>query len=31
MEAQYMMSVPSDMIEQWFSIVSEQIFEPSWR
>ena len=30
-ETQYTMSIPSDMIEQWFSIVSEQIFEPSWR
>jgi predicted Zn-dependent peptidase len=30
-QTQYMMSVPSDMIEQWFSIVSEQLFEPSWR
>ncbi len=30
-ETQYMVSVPSDMLEQWFSIVSEQIFEPAWR
>jgi predicted Zn-dependent peptidase len=30
-ETQYMASVPSDMVEQWFSIVSEQLFEPSWR
>jgi predicted Zn-dependent peptidase len=30
-QTQYLMSVPSDMIEQWFSIVSEQIFEPAWR
>jgi predicted Zn-dependent peptidase len=30
-ETQYIMSVPSDMIEQWFSIVSEQLFEPAWR
>ncbi len=30
-QTQYMASVPSDMLEQWFSIVSEQIFEPSWR
>ena len=30
-QTQYIMSVPSDMIEQWFSIVSEQLFEPSWR
>ena len=25
------MSVPSDMMEQWFSMVSEQLFEPAWR
>jgi predicted Zn-dependent peptidase len=30
-ETQYTMSVPSDMLEQWFSIVSEQLFEPAWR
>ncbi len=30
-QTQYLMSVPSDMMEQWFSIVSEQIFEPAWR
>jgi predicted Zn-dependent peptidase len=30
-ETQYFMSVPSDMAEQWFSIVSEQLFEPAWR
>lgn len=30
-QTQYMSSMPSDMVEQWFSIVSEQIFEPSWR
>jgi predicted Zn-dependent peptidase len=30
-ETQYFMSVPSDMMEQWFSIVSEQLFEPAWR
>lgn len=30
-QTQYMMSVPSDMAEQWFSILSEQLFEPSWR
>ena len=30
-QTQYVMSVPSDMIEQWFSIVSEQLFEPAWR
>ncbi len=30
-QTQYMASVPSDMIEQWFSIVSEQLFEPAWR
>jgi predicted Zn-dependent peptidase len=30
-QTQYIMSVPSDMMEQWFSIISEQLFEPSWR
>ena len=30
-QTQYIMSVPSDMLEQWFSVVSEQLFEPSWR
>jgi predicted Zn-dependent peptidase len=30
-QTQYTASVPSDMIEQWFSIISEQLFEPSWR
>jgi predicted Zn-dependent peptidase len=30
-QTQYIMSLPSDMIEQWFSIISEQLFEPSWR
>ncbi|UCH00304.1 MAG: insulinase family protein, partial [Deltaproteobacteria bacterium] len=30
-QTQYVMSVPSDMLEQWFSIISEQLFEPSWR
>lgn len=30
-QTQYMTSVPADMIEQWFSIISEQLFEPSWR
>jgi predicted Zn-dependent peptidase len=30
-QTQYMVSVPADMLEQWFSIVSEQLFEPSWR
>lgn len=30
-ETQYFMSVPSDMVEQWFSMVSEQLFEPAWR
>ncbi len=30
-QTQYMTSVPSDMIEQWFSIISEQLFEPAWR
>ena len=30
-QTQYVSSIPSDMIEQWFSIISEQLFEPSWR
>jgi predicted Zn-dependent peptidase len=30
-QTQYIASVPSDMLEQWFSIISEQLFEPSWR
>ena len=30
-QTQYFMSVPSDMMEQWFSIVSEQLFEPVFR
>ena len=30
-QTQYLASVPSDMLEQWFSIISEQIFEPAWR
>lgn len=30
-QTQFMASVPSDMLEQWFSIISEQLFEPSWR
>ena len=30
-ETQYIASVPSDMLEQWFSIISEQLFEPAWR
>jgi predicted Zn-dependent peptidase len=30
-QTQYMASVPSDMLEQWFAIASEQIFEPAWR
>jgi predicted Zn-dependent peptidase len=30
-QTQYVASVPSDMLEQWFSITSEQIFEPAWR
>jgi len=30
-QTQYIASVPADMLEQWFSIISEQIFEPSWR
>jgi predicted Zn-dependent peptidase len=28
---QYKMALPSDMLEQWFSIISEQLFEPSLR
>ncbi len=28
---QYKMALPSDMLEQWFSIISEQLFEPSFR
>jgi len=30
-QTQYLASVPADMLEQWFSIASEQLFEPSWR
>jgi len=30
-ETQYFLSVPSDMMEQWFSMASEQLFEPAWR
>ncbi len=30
-QTQYIASVPSDMLEQWFSIASEQLFEPAWR
>ncbi len=30
-QTQYIASVPSDMIDQWFSIISEQLFEPAWR
>ncbi|UCD81540.1 MAG: insulinase family protein [Desulfobacterales bacterium] len=30
-QTQYIASVPSDMLEQWFSIISEQMFEPAWR
>jgi len=30
-QTQYLCSVPSDMLEQWFSMISEQLFEPSWR
>ncbi len=30
-QTQYVASVPADMLEQWFSIVSEQVFEPAWR
>ncbi len=30
-QTQYVASVPADMLEQWFSIISEQLFEPSWR
>ncbi|MGD9301517.1 MAG: insulinase family protein, partial [Desulfobacterales bacterium] len=30
-QTQFMASVPSDMLEQWFSIASEQVFEPAWR
>ncbi|MCF8060913.1 MAG: insulinase family protein [Deltaproteobacteria bacterium] len=30
-QTQYLMSVPSDMLELWFSMQSEQIFEPAFR
>jgi predicted Zn-dependent peptidase len=30
-QTQYLASVPADMLEQWFSIISEQLFEPAWR
>ncbi len=30
-QTQYTVDLPSDMAEQWFSIVSEQLFEPSFR
>lgn len=30
-QTQYTASVPADMLEQWFSIISEQLFEPAWR
>jgi len=30
-QTQYIASIPSDMLELWFSLVSEQLFEPSWR
>jgi predicted Zn-dependent peptidase len=30
-QTQYVMSLPSDMLEQWFSMVSEQLFEPVFR
>lgn len=30
-QTQYLLSIPADMIEQWFAMVSEQLFEPSWR
>ena len=30
-QTQYLMSLPSDMLEQWFSIVSEQLFESAFR
>lgn len=30
-QTQYVASVPADMLEQWFSIASEQVFEPAWR
>jgi predicted Zn-dependent peptidase len=30
-QTQYMASVPADMLEQWFAMISEQLFEPAWR
>ena len=30
-QTQYVMALPADMMEQWFAIVSEQLFEPAWR
>ena len=30
-QTQYLAAVPSDMLEQWFALASEQIFEPAWR
>lgn len=30
-QTQYIASVPADMLEQWLSIISEQLFEPAWR
>ncbi len=30
-QTQYVMSLPSDMLELWFSMVSEQVFEPALR
>lgn len=27
----YTADMPSDMLEQWFSLMSEQVFEPEWR
>ncbi len=30
-QTQYLMSLPSDMLELWFSMVSEQVFEPAFR
>jgi len=30
-QTQYMASLPSDMVELWFSMISEQLFEPAWR
>ncbi len=30
-QTQYFLSLPSDMVELWFSMVSEQVFEPAFR